>query len=351
MRNLFYCIVGVILISCSFNKENEYVTYDLNLGIFGNLYEISVPENLANSNYKSGPGFSAWMNENDALFLRVYFKNDSVKEKMRVMVSEKKNKYASNGFYAIEESVTDSTNSITFCYKEMQKLYSHTIIKEVELGYFVVELEGLNGCTYEDAQKIVSSIKLRIKKSEVAETYTADINESKCATYKLNAQKSAQINTSTVILDKTFGNKYFSLNYPSDWEIINEDANTIDDIKISIHVMQKRINDIDFLPNVNIIKSKHIESTQEIAHITLNQMKQFFLQVKEGVFIDIVISGCKGTCLTYNCNVQGYELEFYQYFIKKADNTTYTITCAIDYFKRDSQKTIVDAIVKSLVIK
>ena len=88
MRNLFYCIVGVILISCSFDKENEYVTYDLNIGIFGNLYEISVPKNLANSNYKSGPGFAAWMNTGDALFLRVYFKNDSVKEKILKELNE-----------------------------------------------------------------------------------------------------------------------------------------------------------------------------------------------------------------------------------------------------------------------
>ena len=350
MKNLFYCIIGLFLISCTFQKEMEYVTYDLST-FFSNCYEISVPKNLANSNYKSFPGFGAWMNENDALFLRVKFELYSAKEKMEMMISEKKEYCKSNGFYITEENVTDSTATITFSKETLHWQY-HTITKQVELGYYIIELEGLNGCTCEDIQKIASSIKLRITNGEVPETEAIDITETKYATYKLNTQKSEQIqNTSSVILDKTFGNQYFSLNYPSDWEIINEDANTIDDIKISIHVMQRRINDIDFLPSVNIIKSKHIESTQQIASITIKQAKQVFSQVKEGNFKDVVISGLKGTCLTYNCNVQGYVLEFYQYFIKKADNTTYTITCAIDYFKRDTQKPIVDAIVKSLVIK
>ena len=257
MKNLFYCIVGVILISCSFNKENEYVTYDLNLGIFGNLYEISVPENLANSNYKSGPGFSAWMNENDALFLRVYLKNDSIKGKMRVMVSEKKNKYALNGFYAIEESVTDSTNSITFCYKEMQKLHSHTIIKEVELGYFVVELEGLNDCSYEDAQKIASSIKLRIKESGVVETYTADINEFKCATYK---------------------NNLYSVSYPLDWSYLERPAGVSD---VYIGASNEKLG-------FSIIHLDNVEMTlEEFVEINNESQKSIGLFVVENVETEV----------------------------------------------------------------
>jgi hypothetical protein len=173
--------------------------------------------------------------------------------------------------------------------------------------------------------------------------------------FKLKTKSKPQIpNVSkSIALDKTFGNQYFSLNYPSDWEIVNEDANTTKDINISIQVMQKRVNDTDFLPNVNIIKSPHkyTQSTKELVRMSLTQIKQVVPQVREGEFKEVIIDGCSGTCVTYNCNLQGYELEWYQYIVKKADNTTYTITCTIDYFKRDSQKPIVEAIVKSVVIK
>ena len=160
-------------------------------------------------------------------------------------------------------------------------------------------------------------------------------------------------NVPSVILDKTFGNKYFSVNYPSYWEIVNEDANTVRDIDISVQVMQKRTNDTDFLPNVNIIKSpqKRTENTKELVRISLNQIREVLPQVREGESKTIMVSGCNGTYVTYNCNIQGYLLEWYQYIVKKPDNTTYTITCTIDQTKRSIQKPIVDAIVKSCVIK
>lgn len=482
MKNLFYFIIGVILISCTPQKETVYATCDL-----GNLYEISVPSNLVNSNYKSVPGLDIWMNESDRLFLSVYFEPDSVKEKKETMIREKKADYNSRGFYTTEENITDSTITIKFS-KGMLLGKCHIIVKQVEFGHYIVVLDGLSSCSYEEAEKIASSIKLRIKKGEVAENQTSNTNKPKYAIYKNNlfsvgypldwsylerpdeisdvyigsnteklgftimhfdnvemtlkevvdmsnndlrtnglsvientkmklagydAYKTVFIGkllgveiknisysfiteqgtfynikfgndaelidknsllisrilnsfklknkskpqipnvSKSIALDKTFGNQYFSLNYPSDWEIVNEDANTTKDINISIQVMQKRVNDTDFLPNVNIIKSpqKYIQSTEELVRVSLNQIKQVAPQVRESGAKDVVIDGCSGTCVTYNCNLQGYELEWYQYIVKKADNTTYTITCTIDYFKRDAQKPIIDAIVKSLVIK
>jgi hypothetical protein len=314
MRNLFYCIVGVILISCSFNKENEYVTYDLNLGIFGNLYEISVPKNLANSNYKNGPGFSAWMNENDALFLRVYFKNDSVKEKMRVMVSEKKNKYASNGFYAIEESVTDSTNSITFS-KEMQKLHSHTIIKQVELGYFVVELEGLNDCSYEDAQKIASSIKLRIKESGVVETYVADINESKCATYK---------------------NNLYSISYPSDWSYL-ERPDGVSDVYVGADT-EKFGFSVFYLDDVEM-------TLEEIVEINNESQKSIGLFVVENV--ETEVAGYDAYKTVFIGELFGIKIKRISYSFLTEQGTFYNISFGNDAELIDKNSLLISRIIGS----
>ena len=142
------------------------------------------------------------------------------------------------------------------------------------------------------------------------------------------------------------------MNYPSNWEIVNEDANTVRDIDISVQVMQKRTNDTDFLPNVNIIKSpqKRTEPALELARITLNQLMQV-VSIEDVTSDAVEVSGCKGVIVTYKAELQGFPLEWYQYIVKKTDNTTYTITCTIDQTKRSTQKPIVDAIVKSCVIK
>ena len=166
------------------------------------------------------------------------------------------------------------------------------------------------------------------------------------------SKSTTQKNSSTIALDKTFGNKYFTVNYPSNWEIVNEDANTVRDIDISVQVMQKRTNDTDFLPNVNIIKSpqKRPEPALELAKITLNQLMQV-ISIEDVTSDSVNVSGCKGVIVTYKAELQGFPLEWYQYIVKKPDNTTYTITCTIDQTKRITQKPIVDAIVKSCIIK
>jgi hypothetical protein len=180
------------------------------------------------------------------------------------------------------------------------------------------------------------------------------------SSFKLNSpdkpaaqsKSTTQKNSPTIALDKTFGNKYFTVNYPSNWEIVNEDANTVRDIDISVQVMQKRTNDTDFLPNVNIIKSpqKRTEPALELARITLNQLMQV-ISIEDVTSDAVEVSGCKGVIVTYKAELQGFPLEWYQYIVKKTDNTTYTITCTINQTKRSTQKPIVDAIVKSCVIK
>ena len=51
-------------------------------------------------------------------------------------------------------------------------------------------------------------------------------------------------------LEKTYGNKFFSLNYPDNWEIVQEDNRATSNVNISVQVMEKKVNNVDFLPNV-----------------------------------------------------------------------------------------------------
>lgn len=154
-------------------------------------------------------------------------------------------------------------------------------------------------------------------------------------------------------LEKTYGNKYFSLNYPSKWEIVQEDNAATPNTTISVQVMAKQVNDVDFRPNVNIIKSsqKRTEATSYLAMMTLNQIKGMLPDMHIIGTNDVAISGCKGTVAEYECIYNGYSLHFYQYIIKKADNTTFIVTCTIDNNKLKSQKKTIDAIIASLKIK
>ena len=154
-------------------------------------------------------------------------------------------------------------------------------------------------------------------------------------------------------LEKTYGNKYFSLNYPDNWEIVQEDNRATSNVNISVQVMEKKVNNVDFLPNVNIIKSaqKRTENTANLASLTLNQIKSVLPQVQSVRTQSVTISGCTGTLIEYEGVVNGYSLHWFQYIIKKTDNTTFTITCTLDNNKLQSQKKIADLIVKSIIIK
>lgn len=104
---------------------------------------------------------------------------------------------------------------------------------------------------------------------------------------------------------------------------------------------------------VNIIKSaqKRTENTANLASLTLNQIKSVLPQVQSVRTQSVTISGCTGTLIEYEGIVNGYSLHWFQYIIKKTDNTTFTITCTLDNNKLQSQKKIADLIVKSIIIK
>lgn len=156
----------------------------------------------------------------------------------------------------------------------------------------------------------------------------------------------------TTKLDKHYSNAYFSLNYPSSWLIVQDDNHITSKTTISVQIMEKKKNDVDFRPNINIIvsSSKWKESTSYLASQSSKNNKQQIPQYKKLGIRDTHIGNNKGSRLEYTCIIQGYKLHGNQYIVKKSDNTTFIITATTDDNRHREQMKIVDAILKSIHI-
>lgn len=157
----------------------------------------------------------------------------------------------------------------------------------------------------------------------------------------------------SAVLNKEYSNEYFSLKYPTSWQIINEDNQVTNQTNISVQIIEKQKNNYDFSPNINIIVSsnKWKEPTSYLAKQTIFQNRKLLnsyhlIEQKN----DIVLSNCKGSSIEYTFNMQGYILYGIQYIVKKHDNTTFIITLTVDN-KKIKQNDIINSIINSLVIK
>lgn len=208
MKNLIYCIISLLLISCTPQKETIFVTQEL-----GNYYEISIPKKFENCRQINTQDVSCWHKEEGYNFLFVYFESNDVKTKMTTLINERLESYKKMGFYSTQENLSDSTITIKFS-KGMLFGKSHLVVKKVELGYYIVMYESVQGCSFEDTKKIASSIKLRIKDSKSAETQTTNTkttsNTPKYAVYK---------------------NDLYSIGYPVDWSYL-EKPDALNDVYI-----------------------------------------------------------------------------------------------------------------------
>lgn len=160
--------------------------------------------------------------------------------------------------------------------------------------------------------------------------------------------------TTNLFLDKQYSNKYFSINYPNTWQIVQDDNQVTHNTTISVQIMEKLKNNYDFRPNINIIVSpkKRSEPTSYLAQNSIGTNKQvmgnYRLLVQRN---NISISDCKGSLVDYTFNIEGYKLHGMQYIVKKEDNTTFIITATTDAAKHSSQKTTTDEIINSLKFK
>lgn len=157
----------------------------------------------------------------------------------------------------------------------------------------------------------------------------------------------------SVNLSKQYSNKYFSIKYPSSWQVVQDDNQVTANTSISVQIMQIAENDYDFSPNINIIVSskKWQESTEYLAQQSANSSKEALSTYNKIGISNTYIDNCKGSLLEYSLSISGYKLYGNQYIVKKSDNTTFTITATTDYNKHSMQIVEVVAILKSIHIK
>ena len=155
-------------------------------------------------------------------------------------------------------------------------------------------------------------------------------------------------------LNKQYSNEYFSIKYPTTWQIVQDDNQVTGNTTVSVQIMEKLKNDHDFRPNINIIvsKKKWSEPTSYLAQNTIAQNKQIMdsyhlLEQND----DIYINNCQGSVIDYTFNIQGYKLHGIQYIVKKKDNTTFIITETTDAARHSKQKVIANTMINSLKIK
>lgn len=174
-----------------------------------------------------------------------------------------------------------------------------------------------------------------------------------CVVLLLVAGKVNYCCAQNVALTKQYSNTYFCLNYPSSWQIVQDDNQATANTAIAVQVMEKQSNNIDFRPNVNVIVSnkKWKESTSYLAKQSSQNNRQIISTYRQIGIYDTQIGNYKGSLLEYIISIDGYTLHGRQYIVKKTDNTTFTITATTDERKDKNQMKVVQAILNSFKIK
>lgn len=154
------------------------------------------------------------------------------------------------------------------------------------------------------------------------------------------------------LLSEVYFNRKFSIRYPSNWDIVQENAQATDNTTIAVQIMQRGTNDYDFRPNVNIIasKEKRTEATASLARVSYDQARKIGFATNLIGIHDCQINGKDGSVAEYIATVEGYKLHIYQYIVKKKDNSTFVITMTLDQNNLGTQKSLSQQIINSIKI-
>lgn len=153
-------------------------------------------------------------------------------------------------------------------------------------------------------------------------------------------------------LPEVYSNSKFSIRYPSNWDVVQENAQATDNTTIAVQIMQRGTNDYDFRQNVNIIasKDKRTETTASLARVSYNQARKIGFATNLIGIHDCQVNGKGGSVAEYIATVEGYKLHIYQYIIKKKDNSTFVITMTLDHNNLGTQKSLSQQIINSIKI-
>lgn len=152
-------------------------------------------------------------------------------------------------------------------------------------------------------------------------------------------------------LSEIYSNSKFSIRYPSNWDVVQENAQAYY-ATVSVQIMQQETNEYDFRPNINIIisKDKHSETTATLARMSYNKAKEIGYVTNLIGINNCKIDGREGSVVECVAMSNGYELRMYQYIVKKRDNTTFIITVTLDHNNIGDQKRLSQQIIESIKI-
>lgn len=246
--------------------------------------------------------------------------------------------------YVLDDIITIQSSSITTGY-ETQQVFN-------EMDAWLRSCNPIytsNDCTTE-AEKVTQTHEY------IFQYFTATITKRELDiqyTLSLNDKKKEPGSKHSIILEKQFSNKHFTIKYPSSWQIVQEENQPTINTTISVQIMERQKNEYNFRPNINIIVSnkKWSESTTYLAKQTsLNNSRAIRDYTQLGIFDNVLLGKYKGSLLSYSFSIQGYLLRGKQYIVKKPDNTTFIITATMDGGKYKEQETTIHNILESLII-
>lgn len=218
----------------------------------------------------------------------------------------------------------------------------------IKSGYMEEHSCGLLGCanayqgTYADIERVHHLLNNTDKKE--LEVLSEEF---------VTTQVGKEIATDDFTEFNQYSNSYFCLRYPLSWQIVQEGNQVTANTSIAVQIMEKRKNDVDFRPNINIIVSnkKWEENTSNLALQTSQNNKQIIPSYRQLGISNTQVGGCKGSLVEAIFDLQGHTLRSTQYIVKKADNTTFIITATTDNRKHKEQMKVINDMLKSIQIK
>lgn len=144
---------------------------------------------------------------------------------------------------------------------------------------------------------------------------------------------------------KKYDDGTYSIKYPNNWEATKRGDQLI--------LMQKRTNDYEFTPSVNIIiaAQKRTEKPRYLAEAAYKQVKSTGITIGNASYETTTLAGLSGCSWATSVSMQGFKLYDKQYIVKKNDNTTFIVSYMIEESKRFSQSKVVNDILSTLIIR
>jgi hypothetical protein len=138
----------------------------------------------------------------------------------------------------------------------------------------------------------------------------------------------------------------FSINYPQDWEIM-DNPNSM----VCVFVRAPDRNNSESKANFNIIVSNDTTSLEIKFYRAQKQVKGFMPEYSLLEKTDISIDGIRGIKALSKSKMQDTNIKTLTYQLKKSDNTIYTVTFTVQSAHYDEYITIFEQIIQSFKTK